>query len=68
MCADPSLSNHLTFLFSAESHYYHANTTGNANTVSLSGGRPLFTRGALSKEEVVGIITRVMEYTNRGDY
>lgn len=64
VCADPSLSSHLTFLYFADSHNYHANTTGNA----ITGFKWRKTPGALSKEEVAGIITRVMECTNRGDY
>ncbi len=44
--------------FLAVSNNYHANTAGNAITHS----------GVLDEEEVVGIITTAMKYTNRDDY
>lgn len=44
--------------FLADSNNYHANCTGNAITNSEWRKTP----GALSKEEVVGIITRAMEW------
>lgn len=62
--ADPTLSNHLTSLFFADSYNYLANTTGNAVAGSRWRKSPA---GAGGREEAVGIITTLMEYINQGD-